>query len=46
MGLKLVLAFGQTVTDTGFMSHCFKQCITVFISLMFLYKLPESIDWF
>jgi len=32
---------GQTVTDTGSIS--FKQWITVFISLIYLYKLPESI---
>jgi len=38
MGLKVVLAFGQTVTDTDF-SQCFKQCIVVYISLILLYKL-------
>jgi len=40
---KSSTGIGQTVTDTGFLSHCFKQWITVFISLIFPYKLPENL---
>ena len=38
-----MVAFGQIMAGTGFISHCFKQWIVVLISLIFLLKLPESI---
>jgi len=50
MRVKAVFAFRTTVSDMGLISHGFNQWITVFIFLIFLYKLPESIcvivpDW-